>query len=122
MPAPIDPTPETSASPGYALLIGIDHYDNLDPSAELPGSRNDVLLWYRFCRNHLGIPVENIRMLTGPLLDPRADDFHRMRQGMVAGFGEAAELRQTFEIADGREDGGGALCGDVVEHGGGRRP
>lgn len=73
MPAPIDPTPETSASPGYALLIGIDHYDNLDPSAELPGSRNDVLLWYRFCRNHLGIPVENIRMLTGPLLDSSKD-------------------------------------------------
>ena len=38
------------------------------------------------------------------------------------GLGEAAELRQPLEIADGRKDGGGAGGGDVVEHRGSRGP
>ncbi len=73
MAEPTNKIPETPASRGYALLIGIDHYDTLDPSAELLGSRNDVVLWRSFCRKHLGIPAENIRVLTSPPLDPSKD-------------------------------------------------
>ena len=58
---------------GFALLIGIDHYSKLGEGAELLGSRNDVLMWHWFCRQHLGIPPENIRMLTSPALDPNKD-------------------------------------------------
>jgi hypothetical protein len=58
---------------GYALLIGIDHYEELGDSAQLLGSRNDVLMWHWFCRQQLGIPSENILMLTSPKLDPVKD-------------------------------------------------
>ncbi len=63
----------TPTNSGYALLIGVDHYDTLGSAAELSGSRNDVLMWHWFCRQHLGIPAENIRMLTSPRLDPGKD-------------------------------------------------
>lgn len=62
-----------NSSTGFALLVGIDHYENLGESAELLGSRNDVLMWHWFCRQQLGIPPENIRMLTSPALDPKND-------------------------------------------------
>jgi hypothetical protein len=106
MNAPIDPTPETSASPGYALLIGINHYDNLDPSAELPGSRNDVLMWYRFCRDHLGIPAENIRALTSPPLDPKKDFGDAAVPPETLGDAAEASIRDGYAWLLAKMDGG----------------
>lgn len=61
---------------GYALLIGVDDYSSYDASvghpagkSDLLGSRNDVLAFFRTCRD-LDIPAANIRVLTSPKIDP----------------------------------------------------
>ena len=61
----------TSSSPhasGYALLIGVETYDGLSPDKQLHAGRNDVLAFYKVCRR-LGMPPENISLLTSPVLD-----------------------------------------------------
>ena len=64
-----------SQNEGYALLIGVDDYSTYDASAGRPkgtsdllGSRNDVLAFFRTCRD-LDIPASQIRVLTSPKLD-----------------------------------------------------
>ncbi|MFO0592395.1 MAG: caspase family protein [Polyangiaceae bacterium] len=49
---------------GYALLIGLNDYD--DPAIEnLRGGRNDVLAYYKVCRK---LGYKRVRMLTTPVL------------------------------------------------------
>lgn len=49
---------------GYALLIGVNDYD--DPAIEnLRGGRNDVLAYYKVCRK---LGYKRVRMLTTPVL------------------------------------------------------
>lgn len=100
------PTPAAPKSSGYALLIGIDHYDRLPSSAELPGSRNDVLMWHWFCREHLGIPVENIRMLTSPRLDPSKDFGDDTVPPESVGDAGEASLRDGYAWLLAKMDGG----------------
>ena len=64
-----------SQNEAYALLIGVDDYSAYDASAghakgtsDLLGSRNDVLAFFRTCRD-LDIPAAQIRVLTSPKLD-----------------------------------------------------
>jgi Caspase domain len=57
---------------GYALLIGVDDYAAFDASSarpagtsNLPGSRNDVKLWWQLCRQ-IGMKPEHIHVLASP--------------------------------------------------------
>lgn len=59
-----------------ALFIGVNDYRTFDESqhnqpgtSDLHGSRNDAHAFWRVCRE-LGIPPENLRILTSPALDP----------------------------------------------------
>lgn len=52
---------------GYALLIGVEAYDNW-PEKRLRAGRNDALAFWKVCRR-LGFSPENIRVLTSPKLD-----------------------------------------------------
>jgi len=48
----------------YALLVGIDHYANPSEAPHLRGCVADVTGTERFLREQLGLPSENIRLLT----------------------------------------------------------
>ena len=52
---------------GYALVIGVGDYRNLEPSKQLPFARSDAEAMYRVLISHEGgaFPAENVRMLTG---------------------------------------------------------
>lgn len=59
-----------------ALFIGVNDYGTFDESqgnppgtSDLHGSRNDARAFWQVCRE-LGIPPENMRILTSPALDP----------------------------------------------------
>lgn len=75
-----------------ALFVGVDDYSAFDESigappgtSGLPGSRNDARWFLRVCRQ-LGIPVENLRILTSPRLAP--EDLPGMPESAI---GEATE-------------------------------
>lgn len=62
-----------------ALFIGVADYSAFDASigqpkgtSDLPGARADALAFYRICTG-LGIPAENMRILTSPRLDAEKD-------------------------------------------------
>jgi hypothetical protein len=61
-----------------ALFIGVEDYRLFDASlgqpagsSDLPGARADALAFLRICAE-LGIPAENMRILTSPRLEPAA--------------------------------------------------
>lgn len=61
------PSASTVASPGFALLIGVETYTNLPQDKQLFGGRNDTIAFWMVCRR-LGYLPENIRVLTSPRL------------------------------------------------------
>jgi len=93
-----------SSNEGYALLIGVDDYAMYDASAgnsagtsNLLGSRNDVIAFWRTCRD-LDIAPANIRVLTSPRLDPSA-----LPGALAENVGEATEqmiLKGAAWLAD----------------------
>lgn len=61
-----------------ALFIGVEDYSAFDASlgqpagtSDLPGARADAIAFFEVCKD-LGIPAENMRILTSPRLDPAA--------------------------------------------------
>lgn len=57
--------PPRSRVATYAVLIGVENYRDYDPSGrrDLRGVTQDVHAWWRLCREHLGIPGDQIRVL-----------------------------------------------------------
>jgi hypothetical protein len=53
----------------YAVLIGVNEYPKLGASASLKGSCNDMRHWLRFARVSLGVPGEQVQLLTHPALE-----------------------------------------------------
>ena len=53
----------------YAVLIGVNEYPNLGAGASLKGSCNDMRHWLRFARVSLGVPGEQVQLLTHPALE-----------------------------------------------------
>ncbi|HUS14115.1 MAG TPA: caspase family protein, partial [Chloroflexia bacterium] len=70
MTSPVSGATPASASQKYALLIGIDAYQNVSPS--LHGCVNDVLALRRFLMEKAGTPAENIHLLISPFSDNTA--------------------------------------------------
>jgi tetratricopeptide (TPR) repeat protein len=63
------PLPVKTAVPrGYALIVGISQYQNLDDSKQLRFPESDADAFYRVLINHEGgaFPSENVRFLKGP--------------------------------------------------------
>lgn len=56
----------------YAVLIGVNEYPSLGERAALKGSTNDMRHWLRFARVSLGVPDDQVQLLTSPAL--RGDD------------------------------------------------
>lgn len=54
---------DTQDIPRFALLVGIDKYENLGPAEQLDGSRNDVNLVHQVLVNRFGFEEENIVQL-----------------------------------------------------------
>ena len=66
--APDDASARPQAVPrGYALVIGVGAYRNLDESQQLPFAESDARAMYRVLISHEGgaFPAENVRMLAG---------------------------------------------------------
>ena len=59
---------KTSVPRGYALIVGISHYQNLDASKQLRFPESDADAFYRVLISHLGgaFPPENVHFLKGP--------------------------------------------------------
>lgn len=57
----------------YALLVGVNDYRAFDATgrADLAGPVRDVTAWWAIARQ-LGVPAENIRVCTAPVLSARA--------------------------------------------------
>lgn len=83
-------TSSAPASPQlYALLVGIDRYaapPNVAPP--LRGCVNDVQAMYTFLTTRLGIPDENIRMLTASIDGNEAPDQLPTRENILRGWQE----------------------------------
>ncbi len=87
----------------FALLVGVNDYSVYDASRglpagtnDLPAGRNDVGAFYRMCRA-LGVPHENIHVLTSPKLQP--GDVGEPGEQIPCGYlGEAtgAEIRKQL--------------------------
>ncbi len=104
-----------SQNEGFALLIGVDDYSAYDASAghakgtsDLLGSRNDVVAFFRTCRD-LDIPAANIRVLTSPKLD--AALLPGVPEGNIGDATEEAILKGAAWLAEalGRGRGTGFL-------------
>jgi hypothetical protein len=110
-----------SRSEGYALLIGVNDYSAYDASvgnpegkSDLLGSLNDVLAFFRTCRD-LDIPAANIRVLTSPRLDAS-----RLPGVPAENIGEATEqaiLKGSAWLADALAAGGGGGLFTFSGHG-----
>ncbi|MFT5681811.1 MAG: hypothetical protein ACI8RZ_002729 [Myxococcota bacterium] len=84
-----------------ALIVGINDYTAFDASvgnapgaSSLRGAVEDAMTWLRVCR-HFGIPPENIRVLTGPVLSEQqvaAMD----AEGVTVGTADHASLQAGF--------------------------
>lgn len=61
-----DPDPAASDSSWHAIVIGTDRYPNLSPGEQLRGCKNDALAMAEFLSERVGVPEENIRLLTSP--------------------------------------------------------
>ena len=66
------------AHDNYALFIGVEDYAAFDASlgqpagtSDLPGAVADAVAFFRVCQE-LGVPAENMRILSSPRLDPLA--------------------------------------------------
>jgi hypothetical protein len=59
---------KTSVPRGYALIVGISHYKNLDASKQLRFPESDADAFYRVLISHVGgaFPSENVHFLKGP--------------------------------------------------------
>ncbi|MBK7758427.1 MAG: caspase family protein [Deltaproteobacteria bacterium] len=53
----------------YVVLIGVNEYPKLGAGASLKGSCNDMRHWLRFARVSLGVPGEQVQLLTHPALE-----------------------------------------------------
>ena len=61
------PVPPPTVPRGYALVIGVGDYRNLDESQQLPFAESDAQAMFRVLISHQGgaFPAENVRMLAG---------------------------------------------------------
>lgn len=62
------PAPRTGVPRGYALVVGVANYKNLEASKQLKFSESDAEAVYRVLINHEGgaFPAENVHFLKGP--------------------------------------------------------
>lgn len=89
----------------FALIVGIDHYDN-DDIGDLKGSCNDAVHWYRLCRRFLGIPAEQITVLSSPPL--KASDLGDGADKSVLGAADRAAILAAAEALGKALSKGGA--------------
>lgn len=134
--------PTSHHESGYALLVGVETYEDFPEEKQLLAGRNDVLALWRVCRR-LGFLPQNIRVLTSPVLT-REDIFHAERRlgavlpeyrgkteeeirGIVEGWssrvalGEATMenvLAEVERLAARRAPGGGAPANRLLTYSG----
>ena len=60
-----------------ALIVGVSDYSGLDQDTrnDLPGACNDVIQWWEYFTETLGIPAENICVLSSPVPGSKADEW-----------------------------------------------
>ncbi len=82
----------------FALIVGVDDYSTFDASmgsgrgtSDLKGARNDARSWLALCDYFL-VPPENVRVLTGPVLDES-----EVAEGVTRGLADAAGIQAGLD-------------------------
>lgn len=77
-----------SQSNFYALLVGVDRYKNPQQAPHLRGCVADVKGTYAFLTTRLGVPEENILLLTSSMDESEAPEHLATRENVIRGWQE----------------------------------